>query len=73
MPKTIGDFQKEIVGYEYIGKGAYLHGIPARDLDLFEYEQYKEYILANERASSKRLYKPIFTIIEIEENEDLEQ
>lgn len=67
------DFQKEIVGYEYVGKGTYLHGIPARDLDLFEYEQFKDGILANERVSSKRLYKPIFTIIEIEKDEDLEQ
>lgn len=39
----------------YIGDGAYLYGVPARDLTPEEYEEYKEVILASPDA--ERLYR----------------
>lgn len=56
------------IGYLWTGR-ATIHGVPTRDLDLFEYETYRQQIEESEKASGLTLYSPIFFEAVTEEKE----
>ncbi|RIK41604.1 MAG: hypothetical protein DCC55_11345 [Chloroflexi bacterium] len=51
----------QVVGLRYIGEGAYLPHVPARDLTAAEMEQY-QVLLDEARAAGtfERLYQPVY-------------
>lgn len=60
---------KAIVGYEFTGR-ATIQAVPARDLDLHEYEKFEKQIEAAEKASGLKLYRPITATFEETKNEE---
>lgn len=61
--------EKDVIGYLFTGI-AHIHGVPAIDLDIFEYEKYEEKIKAAEKASGLVIYQPIFAEVEEEKGEE---
>ena len=44
---------------KYIGGGAYIHGVPARDLTDVEAEEFADVIAEQERLTGVKLYQPV--------------
>ena len=44
---------------KYVGDGAYIHGVPARDLSDFEEEQHIDIIAEQEQLTGLALYEPM--------------
>ena len=48
----------DTIALRYLG-GAYIHGVPARDLTAAEAQQYQAIIQEQERIIGARLYEPV--------------
>ena len=44
---------------KYVGKGTFIHGVPARDLSEAEYKTHKKAIKAAEKAAAVVLYEVV--------------
>lgn len=54
--------KRSIVGLRYTGEGAYLPGVPARDLSGAEMKQYEAVLdEARDNGTFDRLYQPVYS------------
>ena len=44
---------------EYVGSGAYIHGVPARDLSDEEQKKFADLIKEQEKLTGMKLYQPV--------------
>lgn len=53
--------KNEPTGWRYVGNGAYIPGVPARDLSPAEMQEHAETISAQSSISGIALYEAIYT------------